>query len=86
MYWVVGTIIGSVAGTIIKFNTKGIDFAMTALFVVIFIEQWYSYKNHIPAAIGILSTIISLIIFGADNLVLPLMLLITITLMIFRSR
>jgi Predicted branched-chain amino acid permease (azaleucine resistance) len=83
MYWVIGTIIGSVAGSLIKFNTKGIDFAMTALFVVIFIEQWSSYKTHIPVVIGISSTIISFLIFGSNNLILPSMILITITLMIF---
>lgn len=86
MYWIIGTIIGSVAGSLIKFNTKGIDFAMTALFVVIFIEQWSSYKTHIPVIIGILSTIASLLIFGHNNLVLPSMILIVINLMFFSKQ
>ncbi|WP_234124080.1 AzlC family ABC transporter permease [Clostridium hydrogenum] len=86
MYWIIGTIIGSAVGSLIKFNTKGIDFAMTALFVVIFIDQWSSYKTHIPVIIGILSTIISLLIFGPNNLVLPSMILIVINLMIFSKQ
>ena len=86
MYWIIGAIIGSVAGSLIKFNTKGIDFAMTALFVVIFIDQWSSYKTHFPAIIGLLSAITSLLIFGADNVILPSIILITITLMIFRKQ
>lgn len=86
VYWIIGTIIGSALGSLIKFNTKGIDFAMTALFVVIFIEQWSSYKTHIPVMIGILSTITALLIFGTNNLILPSMILITLTLMIFRKQ
>ena len=86
MYWVIGTLIGSIAGSFITFNTKGIDFAMTALFVVIFIEQWGTYKNHIPVLIGATSTILSLLIFGANNLILPSMLFITVALMIFKRR
>jgi 4-azaleucine resistance transporter AzlC len=86
MYWVIGTLIGSIAGSFITFNTKGNDFAMTALFVVIFIEQWYTYKNHSPVIIGVTSTMLSLLFFGANNLILPSMLFITVALMIFKRR
>lgn len=86
IYWIIGTLIGSIAGSLITFNTKGIDFAMIALFVVIFIEQWFSYKTHIPAIIGIVCTIISLLIFGANNLILPSMMLITLALIIFQKQ
>ncbi|QUH19566.1 AzlC family ABC transporter permease [Alkaliphilus sp. B6464] len=86
IYWIVGTFIGSIAGSLITFNTNGIDFAMTALFVVIFIEQWSTYKTHIPVLIGIASTILSLLIFGVDNLILPSMVLITVALMIFEKQ
>lgn len=86
IYWIIGTIIGSVAGSLITFNTKGIDFAMTALFVVIFIEQWYSYKTHVPVIIGALSTIASLLIFGTNNLILPAMMLIVMSLTLFRKQ
>ena len=86
IYWVVGTFIGSIAGSLIKFNTNGIDFAMTALFVVIFIEQWKTFKTHIPALIGIVATVSSLLIFGADNLVLPSMILIVFSLILFKNQ
>ena len=86
IYWVIGTIIGSIAGSFITFNTKGIDFAMTALFVVIFIEQWFSYKTHTPVLIGICATITSLLIFGANNLILPSMILIVLVLMLFQKQ
>ncbi len=86
IYWVVGTFIGSIAGSLITFNTQGIDFAMTALFVVIFIEQWKTFKTHIPALIGIVATVSSLLIFGADNLVLPSMILIVFSLILFKNQ
>jgi len=86
IYWVIGTLIGSIAGSLITFNTKGIDFAMTALFVVIFIEQWDTYKNHIPVLIGVTSTILSLLIFGANNLIFPSMIFITVALILFQKQ
>ena len=86
IYWLIGTLIGSIAGSLITFNTKGIDFAMTALFVVIFVEQWTSYKTHIPVLIGVSATILSLLIFGTNNLILPSMLLITAALMLFQKQ
>lgn len=86
IYWIIGTIVGSLAGSLIKFNTKGIDFAMTALFVVIFIEQWRTYKTHAPALIGICSAIFSILIFGNNNLILPSMLIILLTLTIFHKQ
>lgn len=85
IYWIIGTFIGSIAGSLITFNTAGIDFAMTALFVVIFIEQWRSFKTHIPALIGIGATMLSLVIFGPDNLVLPSMVVIILLLMVFKK-
>lgn len=68
-YWVLGSVVGAVAGTLISFNTKGIDFALTALFVVIFVEQWETNKNHLPALIGLAVTLICLIIFGSTNFI-----------------
>ncbi len=86
IYWIIGTFIGSIAGSLITFNTTGIDFAMTALFVVIFIEQWSAFNTHIPALIGIACTILALLVFGPDNLVLPSMLLIIVALMLFKKQ
>lgn len=65
-YWITGSAIGALAGSLIKFDTTGIDFAMTALFIVIFVEQWESTKNHIPAIFGVVLTALCLLIFGQD--------------------
>ena len=75
-YWIIGSAIGGIAGTVIPFDSTGIDFAMTALFVVIFLEQWFQKKNRIPAVIGVVVSFICLQIFGADHFVLPSMLII----------
>ena len=58
---------------LLKFNTQGLDFAMTAMFVVIFIEQWKKDKNHAPAISGLLISVICLILWGADGFVIPAM-------------
>ncbi len=71
IYWIMGSVIGALLGELIKFSTKGIDFAMTALFVVIFTEQWLDYKTNIPAITGILCGGICLFIFGPVNFILP---------------
>ncbi|MGI6730835.1 MAG: AzlC family ABC transporter permease [Anaerovoracaceae bacterium] len=85
-YWVIGSVIGSIAGSMITIDTTGMDFAMTALFVVIFIEQWQSYKTHIPALIGLICTVAALIILGPDNVAIPAMILIVLALMVGRRR
>ena len=85
-YWVIGSAIGGLAGTLIPFNSEGIDFAMTALFVVIFVEQWMDKKNRIPEMIGVGAAFICLQIFGADQFVLPSMLLIILVLFVSRTR
>lgn len=84
-YWVAGSAIGGIIGSVWTFNTKGIDFVMTALFVVIFVEQWKSNKNHIPALVGICSSLLCLIIFGASKFILPTMIFILIVLTIFKK-
>lgn len=76
IYWVVGSIIGSLLGNIIPFNVEGIDFALTALFVTIFVEQWLTTKNHKPALIGVISSVVCLVIFGPDNFLIPTMIII----------
>lgn len=85
-YWVIGSIIGAVAGSVLPFNAEGIDFAMTALFVVIFVEQWMDEKNRIPEMIGILAAFICLQIFGTSNFVLPSMLVIVMILFVSKSK
>lgn len=84
-YWVTGTLLGSLIGSRIPFNTTGMDFAMTALFIVIFIEQWLSSKSHTAAIIGLVCPLVALLFFGRDNLVLPAMFLIALALIILRA-
>lgn len=74
-YWIIGSVLGNLIGNIIPFDTTGIDFAMTALFVVIFTEQWLSADSHIPTFIGLFSGILCLIIFGPGSFVLPSLIL-----------
>lgn len=73
LYWIAGSLLGGIAGSLIPFNTKGIDFAMTALFVVIFTEQWESSKEHLPAIVGVAVSVACLFLFGASNFILPSM-------------
>ena len=85
LYWSAGTIIGSLLGNVIAFNTKGLDFALTALFVVIFLSQWKSQKNHQPAITGVLCTLVCLIVFGQNNFVIPSMIGIISVLTLMRN-
>ncbi len=78
IYWIFGTVTGAVIGSEISFNTKGIEFVMTALFVVIFIEQWKSQKKHTAAIIGIACSVFSLVMLGRDNFIIPAMVLMII--------
>lgn len=72
-WWVIGTILGACVGSILKINYKGIDFALTALFVTIFVEQWLSTKDHRPALIGVGASLACLLIFGAGSFLIPAM-------------
>ena len=85
-YWIIGSGIGALLGNVLPFSTEGIDFAMTALFGVIFIEQWMEKKNRIPAVIGVVGAFVCLQIFGADSFVLPSMLLIVLILFVGKKR
>lgn len=85
-YWIIGSAIGGAAGTLLPINSKGIDFAMTALFVVIFVEQWFQKKNRAPAVIGVTVSFLALQIFGADKFVLPSMLIIIAVLFAGKKR
>jgi len=73
LYWAVGSVLGGLLGSVISINTKGLDFVLTALFVVIFIGQWKSQKEHKPAVIGVLCSAVCLIIFGQNNFIIPSM-------------
>ena len=77
---------GGIAGTFTTFDTTGIDFAMTALFVVIFTEQWLSTKEHLPALTGLGVSLICLLVFGPDRFLIPAMVLISAVLLLLRKR
>lgn len=84
-YWVASATIGGLLGSLITFNTEGLDFAMTALFVVIFLEQWMKDKQHMTAGIGLGMSIICLLIFGADSFLIPTMVCIVVGLTLLRK-
>ena len=67
LYWIAGSLIGAVAGSLITINTEGIDFAMTALFIVIAIDQWRGARSHYPALLGAVGTLVCLLLFGPEN-------------------
>lgn len=85
-YWVLGTLLGSAVGQLLPINYEGIGFALTALFVTIFVEQWLSVKNHIPALIGVGASVICLILFGSGSFLIPSMGLIALLLLLTRER
>lgn len=78
IYWVTGATLGALLGYVIHFNTKGIEFVMTALFVVMFINQWEETKEHIYSVIGVGCSLICLIMFGSSNFMVPSMALIVL--------
>lgn len=79
-YWIIGSVLGAVIGQLITFDTTGVDFSMTALFVVIVINQWMDSKEHRPAIVGAVIGILCLFIFGADKFLLPALTLVALIL------
>ena len=84
LWWVSGSMIGSLLGEIIPFDVTGIDFALTALFLTVFIEQWLSTKDHASAIIGVTASVLCVMIFGSGNFLIPAMISILIALTILR--
>lgn len=85
-YWIIGSVVGSLLGSLITFNTAGIEFSMTALFLVVFVEQWKSVKNHTSAVVGVGISVACLLVFGAERFLIPTMIAITAILTILRKR
>ena len=85
-YWIAGSVIGAVAGAVLPIDTTGVDFAMTALFVVIAVEQWESVKQHLPALLGFGVTLVSLLIVGAENMLIPALFVMVGALLLLRGR
>jgi 4-azaleucine resistance transporter AzlC len=85
LYWVSGATIGGLLGSLVSFNTEGLDFVMTAMFVVIFLEQLLKEKKHYTALIGLVASVACLVGFGADSFLVPTMLCILVLLTVFRT-
>ncbi len=86
LYWVILCILGALIGTLIPFDTTGIDFALTALFIVILIEQMSGADNRLPALLAFVSSIVCLILFGPSKFILPSLVITVALLTILRSR
>ena len=84
-YWFLGATLGGILGGLLRFNTKGLDFVMTAMFVVIFMDQWLKEKHHFSAWIGLIASVACLLIFGADNFLIPTMICILVALTALRK-
>lgn len=85
IYWVSGAAIGGILGDLIAFNTEGVDFVMTAMFVVIFLEQWRKETNHLNALVGAAASVVCLLIFGPDDFLIPSMICILVALTLLRK-
>lgn len=86
IYWVSGSVLGALAGKFIRFDTTGLDFALTGLFVVLFIEQVKNPENRRSGVIGMACTVAALAVFGADKLVIPAMILVLVVLLLGRKK
>ena len=84
-YWVISSAVGGMLGDLIPFSTEGIDFVMTAMFVVIFLEHWLQKKERISALIGVAASVVCLLGFGKDSFLLPTMICILMLLTVFRK-
>ncbi len=85
-YWMFGAVLGGILGQIIPFDLTGIDFCMTALFLIIFIDQWEKAKKHTPALTGLGIGVICLLIFGENRFMLPALLIVSAFLLLFQRK
>lgn len=85
IYWVAGSVTGTLLGSIIPFDTTGIDFSMTALFLVVMTEQWKASRDHTPALVGLGVSLVCLLIFGSSDFLIPSMVGITAALTVLRG-
>ncbi len=84
--WIAGSVLGGVLGGLLTFDSTGIDFAMTALFTTVYVQQWLDSKCHIPAVLGVAATLACRLVFGRDYFLIPAMVIIIAVLTIMRSR
>ena len=85
-YWIVGSVLGGILGQIIPFDLTGLDFCMTALFLIIFIDQWEKAEKHTPALTGLGTGVICLLIFGENRFMLPALLIVSALLLLFQRK
>ena len=85
IYWIIGSVSGAVVGSLVAFNSKGIDFVLTALFNTIFLEQWLTAKKHAPAIIGVVVSVVCLVLFGGESFLIPSMLVILLLLCLYKE-
>lgn len=86
IYWVSGATLGALLGYVLRFDTTGIEFVMTALFTVMFVNQWEESEDHRPALTGVICSLLCLLIFGSDGFLLPAMLLIIVCFAVSRKK
>lgn len=85
-YWVTGSLLGGLMGEVLPFDFRGIEFSMTALFMVALMEQWRNSREHRPAVIGLAVSLLSLFVFGPEGFILPAMGLMLLCLLLYRNR
>ena len=86
IYWVSSSTIGCLVGSLLTFDTSGISFVMTAMFVVIFLEQWMKDQNHFSSILGLGVSLLCLVLFGADSFMIPTMILIVLSLALSQKK
>ena len=86
IYWIAGSVVGSVLGSVLPIQTEGVDFALTALFLTVFVEQWMTTKNHLSAIIGVGASVACLLIFGSEKFLISAMILITCLLLAMKNK
>ena len=86
LYWVLGAALGGLCGSLLTLNTEGLDFVMTAMFVVIFLENWLKEENHTSSLLGLALPLVCLVLFGAQSFILPSMAAILLALTALRGR
>jgi 4-azaleucine resistance transporter AzlC len=84
--WLTGSVLGGIIGGMLTFDSTGIDFAMTALFTTVYVQQWIDLKCHIPAVLGVAATLGCRLVFGRDYFLIPAMVIIIVVLTVMRSR
>lgn len=86
LYWIAGSVAGALIGQLIPFSMEGIDFCMTALFIIIFINQWEKSKNHFAALTGLAVAIVCLLLFGEGRFMLPALIIVSAILVFYNSK